>query len=81
MKYWIKYFFASAVMLSFLYCSRVTEKVEQKVNEKIDEKVNETMKKIDSSMGNINLDSIKKKLDSLNNQFDTTGRKAAKKKK
>jgi hypothetical protein len=37
------------------------------------------MKKIDSGMGNVNLDSLKKALDSLKTQMDTSGHRAGKK--
>jgi hypothetical protein len=77
--YWLKYILAVLVMFSLLFCGRVTEKVGEKVNGKIDEKINETMKKIDSGMGNVNLDSLKKVLDSLKTQTDTSGHKAGKK--
>ena len=66
-----------AVVLS---CSKISERVEKKVNEKIDKTIEENMNKIDSSLKNSNLDSLKKLIKQLDTTFDNENRSGAKKK-
>jgi hypothetical protein len=70
MKNIIKLFTALLVFAAILSCSRISEKVQEKVNQKIDETIDNTMKKMDSSLNKINLDSLKKQIDTIVTRTD-----------
>jgi hypothetical protein len=76
----IKIILAFLILAIVVNCSKITEKIEQKVNRKIDEKIDETLNKIDTNFKHINLDSITKKLDSLQQSTDSTTLKKKSKK-
>lgn len=67
------------VVLLFLFlllsCKKVSDKVEEKVNHKIDETIDNTLNKIDSSINEVNLDTLIQQLEKV----DSTNKKKKRK--
>jgi sensor domain CHASE-containing protein len=68
----IKLILSLAILIGVLSCNKISEKVEKKVNEKIDRTIDENLNKIDSSLNQANIDSLKRMMKSIDStlQFE-----------